>query len=225
MQRGQINPTRMELRKLKNKLQTAIRGHKLLKDKQDELIHAFVSLVNETKDLREKVDGLFSDVLGVYTKMKQKTALVDIYEMLMIPSSQFDIKYSYKSIMTVEIPSIDVLVSDVATNKQTYSEIKAPIEIDEVEAKMNLVFKDLIGLAEKEQSIILMTEEIAKTRRRVNVIENILIPDLEANIKRITMKLEDTERSNTVRIMKSKEIVIDKMVKERQQRSDLEKED
>src|SRR5690554_6079160 len=152
MQKGQINPTRMELIKLKDKLTMANRGHKLLKDKQDELIHVFVSLVQETRELRKKVDSLFSDVLKVYTKMKQKTALIDIYEMLMVPSKEIDIKYDNKSVMTVEIPNINAQIKET-NNEQTYSEISAPLEIDEVEGKMNLIFKPLIELAEKEQSI------------------------------------------------------------------------
>lgn len=218
MNKGQINPTRMELMKLKNKLQMSIRGHKLLKDKQDELVHSYITIVNETKALREEVDKLFADVLAVFVKIKQKKALVDIYEMLMIPSSKIDITYKHKSIMTVEIPKIDLNVIDTSSN-QTYSEISAPMEINEVENKMKLLFPKLIKLSELEQSIYLMTEEIAKTRRRVNVIENVMIPDLRENIKRITMKLEDAERSNTVRIMKSKEIVMDKIIAERAKRN------
>ena len=218
MNKGQINPTRMELMKLKNKLQMSVRGHKLLKDKQDELVHSYISIVNETRALREEVDLLFSDVLGVFVKMKQKKALVDIYEMLMIPSSKIEIDYKHKSIMTVEIPKIDIKEIDTKGN-QTYSEISAPMEINEVENKMNDLFPKLIKLSEMEQSIHLMTEEIARTRRRVNVIENVMIPDLRDNIKRITMKLEDAERSNTVRIMKSKEIVMDKVLAERAKRN------
>ena len=218
MNKGQINPTRMELMKLKNKLQMSIRGHKLLKDKQDELVHSYIEIVNETKTLREEVDILFADVLVVFVKMKQKKALTEIYEMLMIHSSKIDLNYSYKSIMTVEIPKVEVKSIDTSSN-QTYSEISAPMEINEVENKMNLLFPKLIKLSELEQSIYLMTEEIAKTRRRVNVIENVMIPDLRENIKTITMKLEDAERSNTVRIMKSKEIVMDKIIAERAKRN------
>ena len=218
MNKGQINPTRMELMKLKNKLQMSVRGHKLLKDKQDELVHSYISIVNETRALSEEVDLLFSDVLDVFVKMKQKKALVDIYEMLMIPSSKIEIDYKHKSIMTVEIPKIDIKEIDTKGN-QTYSEISAPMEINEVENKMNDLFPKLIKLSEMEQSIHLMTEEIAKTRRRVNVIENVMIPDLRDNIKRITMKLEDTERSNTVRIMKSKDIVMEKVLAERAKRN------
>lgn len=221
MNKGQINPTRMELIKLKDKLKMAVRGHKLLKDKQDELIHSFIEIVNETRKLREEVDNLFSDALSVFLSMKQRKALVDIYEMLMVPSSQIDIAYKTNSIMTVEIPKIDINVSN-KKQEQTYSDISAPMEIYEVEDKMNALFPKLIKLAELEHSVNLMTEEIARTRRRVNVIDNVMIPDLQSDIKRITMKLEESERSNTVRIMKSKEIVMDKILSERAKRKDNE---
>ncbi|VEU80145.1 V-type ATP synthase subunit D [Haploplasma axanthum] len=217
MSKSQINPTRMELIKLKNKLKMSIRGHKLLKDKQDELVHTFIKLVYETRNKRVEVDQLFSDALTVFNDMKEQMALAPIYEMLMIPSSNLNIKYAYKSIMTVEIPKIDLNIN--ISNEQTYSDITSPIEIDTVKDKMNLVFPKLIELSEMEQSINLLSEEIAKTRRRVNVIENIMIPELKEDIKRITMKLEDNERSNTVRIMKSKDIVLEKIAKEREKRN------
>lgn len=218
MSRGHINPTRMELMKLKNKLIMSKRGHKLLKDKQDELIHTFMEMVYDTRNLREQVDQLFSEVLIMFSALKEKKALVEIYEMLMISQTVLDIDYKHRNIMTVEIPKISINeVKSIDT--QTFSDITSPIEIDSVKDKMNELFPLLIQLAEKEQSIYLMTEEISKTRRRVNVIENIMIPNLEEDIKRITMKLEDNERSNLVRVMKSKEIVLDKITKERANRN------
>lgn len=218
MSRGHINPTRMELMKLKNKLIMSKRGHKLLKDKQDELIHTFMEMVYDTRNLREQVDQLFSEVLVMFSALKEKKALVEIYEMLMISQTVLDIDYKHRNIMTVEIPKISINeVKSIDT--QTFSDITSPIEIDSVKDKMNELFPLLIQLAEKEQSIYLMTEEISKTRRRVNVIENIMIPNLEEDIKRITMKLEDNERSNLVRVMKSKEIVLDKITKERANRN------
>ena len=217
MSNAQINPTRMELMKLKNKLKMSIRGHKLLKDKQDELVHTFIEMVYDTKTLREKVDQLFADVLTVFTTMKESRALVDIYEMLMVSDSNIDIEYKNRNIMTVEIPNI-IVNETKQEGIQTFSDITSPIEIDDVKEQMNDLFPLLIELSQKEQSIFLMTEEISKTRRRVNVIENIMIPGLEEDIKRITMKLEDNERSNLVRVMKSKEIVLDKIAKERNKR-------
>lgn len=217
MSQSQINPTRMELMKLKSKLTMSIRGHKLLKDKQDELIHRFIDIVYETKKLREDVDLWFSDILKEFTKMKEKLSLVQMYEMIMIPSSKIDISYKYQSIMGIEIPKINIDKIE-QTEYQTYSDITSPMEIEEVKSKMTGIFSSLILLAEKEQSIYLMSEDIAKTRRRVNVIENVMIPDLKDDIKRITMKLEDNERSNTIRIMKSKEIVLEKINQERLKR-------
>ncbi|MDY0278682.1 MAG: V-type ATP synthase subunit D [Acholeplasma sp.] len=218
MAKSQVNPTRMELIKLKKKLTMSTRGYKLLKDKQDELIHSFMGLVYETRDLRNKVDQLFADILSMFTKVKEKLALVDIYETLMIPSNSVSVTYKFQNVMTVEIPKIDI-VNEKISDSQTYSDISTPIEVEDIKSKMGTILPLMIKLAEMEQSIYLMTEEIAKTRRRVNVIDNIMIPELKSEIKRITMKLEDNERSNTVRIMKSKEIVLEKIVKEREKRN------
>lgn len=218
MSKSQINPTRMELMKLKSKLAMSRRGHKLLKDKQDELIHTFISMVNETKELREEVDHAFLDVLTVFKEIKEKMAMIDVYEMLMIPSSSIELMYKYKNIMAIELPEIKYQVIENESD-QTYSDITSPLEIDIVKDKMNFVLPKLIKLAELEQRIFLMSEEISKTRRRVNVIENVMIPELQDDIKSITMKLEDNERSNTVRIMKSKEIVLEKIAKDREKRN------
>jgi len=216
MASNQINPTRMELMKLKNQLKIAIRGHKLLKDKQDELIHVFINNVYQTRNLRVEVDSLFNDALKTFNNIKKVSSNIALYEMLMLPMSNLNIEYEHKSIMTVEVPKIKL---DFQPSKvQTYSDITSPIEIDNVNEKMNLVFPKLVKLGELEQTISLLSVEIAKTRRRVNVIENMLIPNLKSNIKRITMKLEDNERSNTVRIMKSKEIVLEKIRNEREKR-------
>ena len=215
---GQNNPTRMELIKLKNKLTMSLRGHKLLKDKQDELIHQFVVLVHQTRDLRLEVDSTMSKLVKNFENIKQKMALVDIYEMLMIPSEAVKINYDKLSIMTVEVPKITLETTSV-TNEITYSDITSPIEIDMISKEMNGFLPKMILLAELEQKIRLMADEIERTRRRVNVIEHVMVPELRTEIKRITMKLEDNERSNTVRIMKSKEIVIEKIMEERAKRN------
>lgn len=218
---GQNNPTRMELMKLKSKLTMSQRGHKLLKDKQDELIHQFVLLVHRARDLRIEVDSLLSNAVSKFVKIKEKMALIDIYEMLMIPSESVKIDYDVKSVMTVEIPNIDYHLSRTETIS-TYSDITSPIEIDFLQDEMLALLPKIIKLAEFEQRILLLSDEIEKTRRRVNVIEHVMIPELEVEIKRITMKLEDNERSNIVRIMKSKEIVVEKMLLDRKKRAERE---
>lgn len=215
---GQNNPTRMELMKLKSKLTMSLRGHKLLKDKQDELIHQFVTLVHKTRDLRVEVDNSMPKLVNNFDNIKTKMSLVDIYEMLMVPSESINVKYEQNSIMTVLVPKITLETKSVSS-EITYSDLTSPIEIDIIGEEMDGFLPKIILLAELEQRIRLMADEIERTRRRVNVIEHVMVPELEAEIKRITMKLEDNERSNTVRIMKSKDIVIEKIMAERAKRN------
>lgn len=209
-----IKPTRMELMKLKNKLITIKRGYKLLKDKQDELVHTFMSMVYDTKSLRERTDVTFASVLNEFIKMKEKKTTVEMYEMVMIPSSRINIDYGLKNVMSVQLPQIQINDIKLST-EQTYSDITSPLEMEVIKSKLYDLLPTMIELAEKEQGIFLMAEEINRTRRRVNVLENIMIPKLEENIFEITMKLEENERGNVVRIMKSKEIVMEKVKIER----------
>ena len=129
---GQVNPTRMELIKLKNKLAMSRRGHKLLKDKQDELIHQFVKLVHETRDLRALVDSIMPSLVNNFSEIKQENSLVSIYEMLMIPSTNINLEFETLSIMAVEVPKITLKTSEVSSEK-TYSDFSSPIEIDFIE--------------------------------------------------------------------------------------------
>lgn len=217
MSNGQVNPTRMELIKLKNQLAMSRRGHKLLKDKQDELIHQFVKLVHETRDLRALVDSIMPSLVSNFSEMKQDNSLVNIYEMLMVPNNKIDLEFETISIMALEVPKITLKTEKVSSEK-TYSDFSSPIEIDFIEEKISELLPNIIKLAELEQRIRIMADEIEKLRRRVNVIEHVMIPDLLVEIKRINMKLEDHERSNTVRIMKSKEIVLEKIMNDRKKR-------
>jgi len=215
---GRNNPNRMELMKLKNKLKMTTRGHKLLKDKQDELIHQFVNLVYMTRDLRLEVDEIFPEMVSEFSNVKRKMSLSSIYELLMIPTGSVDATYEIKSIMAVDVPKI-TLKDEKTIPEKTYSDISSPQEIDNIQDEMQSLLPKIIRLAELEQRLRLMADEVEKLRRRVNVIEHVMIPELNSEIKRITMKLEDNERSNTVRIMKSKEIVIEKILAERAKRN------
>lgn len=215
---GRNNPNRMELMKLKNKLKMTSRGHKLLKDKQDELIHQFVNLVYETRDLRLEVDEIFPEMISEFSNVKRKMSLSSIYELLMIPTGSVDATYETISIMAVDVPKV-TLKEETTRSEKTYSDISSPQEIDNIQEEMQSLLPKIIKLAELEQRLRLMADEVEKLRRRVNVIEHVMIPELNSEIKRITMKLEDNERSNTVRIMKSKEIVIEKILAERAKRN------
>ena len=185
------------------------------------LIHQFVLLVYETRDLRLEVDALMPVVASEFNEIKKKTSLVNIYELLMIPTGSVEANFGTKSIMAVDVPEIKLLESS-NTNEVTYSDFSSPQEIDNIRNNMEGLLPKIIKLAELEQRIRLMADEVEKLRRRVNVIEHVMVPELNTEIKRITMKLEENERSNTVRIMKSKEIVIENMMKERAKRKENE---
>jgi V/A-type H+-transporting ATPase subunit D len=208
----QINPTRMELTKLKNQLQMTSRGHKLLKDKQDEMIRRFMLIIEEAKVLRTSVDSGLSLTMQQYKAASARSNPHVLYEAMMLPSNEVKLKFSKKNIMSVHVPTIKL--ENSGTKSLTYSLSSTPASLDKAILKLEELLPDLIKLAEIDKQIKMLAREIEKTRRRVNAIEHIMIPKLEANIKKIMMKLDDNERSTTVRMMKSKEIVTQKSQKQ-----------
>jgi len=204
----QINPTRMELTKLKNQLQMTSRGHKLLKDKQDEMIRRFMLIIEEAKSLRAKVDDSLSLTMQQYKAASARSNPHVLYEALMLPSNEIKLKFSKKNVMSVHVPTIKI--EETGQKSLTYGLSSTPASLDKAILKLEELLPNLIKLAEIDKQINMLAREIEKTRRRVNAIEHIMIPELQVNIKRVIMKLDDNERSNTVRMMKSKEIVTDK---------------
>ena len=201
----QINPTRQELSKLKNQLSMTTRGHKLLKDKQDEMIRRFMAIIQEAKALRQTVNHLLSLSVGLYKRSLAKSNAYILYDALSLPSNEVNLKYSKENIMSVHVPKITI--DSLDTKTINYSFYSTPPTLDKAVLELAEALPKLIALAEIEKKVDMLASEIEKTRRRVNAIEHIMIPELETNIKVIEMKLDDQERSNTVRMMKSKEIV------------------
>lgn len=207
----QVNPTRMELTRIKKQLSISIRGHKLLKDKQDEMIRQFMLIIKETKKLREVIDQELSKINKQYQKARTKISSDAIDEALLVPTKSSQLKTSSKNIMNLAVPVIEY-----EENKEidlTYSLSFTPIELDEAIIGLSLLQSRLVKLAELEKSCDILADEIEKTRRRVNAIEYIMIPNLKDTVKYITQKLDDAERSNIIRLMKSKEIIIAKQIK------------
>lgn len=207
----QVNPTRMELTRIKKQLSISIRGHKLLKDKQDEMIRQFMLIIKETKKLREVIDKELSKINKQYQKARTKISSDAIDEALLVPTKSSQLKTSSKNIMNLAVPVIEY-----EENKEidlTYSLSFTPIELDEAIIGLSLLQSRLVKLAELEKSCDILADEIEKTRRRVNAIEYIMIPNLKDTVKYITQKLDDAERSNIIRLMKSKEIIIAKQIK------------
>lgn len=207
----QINPTRMELTRVKKQLSISLRGHKLLKDKQDEMIRQFMLIIKETKKLREEIDKELLIINRQYQKARIKISNEAIDEALLVPTKSSNFKTSSKNIMNLSVPIIEY-----EENKEidlTYSLSFTPIELDEAIIGLSQLQSRLVKLAELEKSCDILADEIEKTRRRVNAIEYIMIPNLKDTIKYISQKLDDAERSNIIRLMKSKEIILAKQLK------------
>lgn len=201
----QINPTRMELTKLKNQLQMTTRGHKLLKDKQDEMIRRFMLIIDDAKKLRTEVNHLLSLVMQDYKESIARSSKNTLYEALVMPGGEVKLTYKRKNIMSVYVP--DITIKEHIRSGITYSLYSTPATLDQAVLRLEDLLPKLIELASIDKAVDMLSSEIEKTRRRVNAIEFIMMPELEENIKRIQMKLDDNERSNTVRMMKSKEII------------------
>ncbi|MBQ3001321.1 MAG: V-type ATP synthase subunit D [Bacilli bacterium] len=200
-----VSPTRMELTRLKKELATAKRGHKLLKDKQDEMVRQFMDLIRRNRELRTEIESSLLDVNASFEYAKLKSNNLVLQEAIMVPSKDIVIECDSKSIMNIVVPKLNIV--DSKETNITYSFAHTPSELDDAILELTSLTNKLVELAQIEKSCDMLAVEIEKTRRRVNAIEFVLIPDLEENIHFITLKLEDNERSNIIRLMKSKEII------------------
>lgn len=201
-----VNPTRMELTRLKRELATAKRGHKLLKDKQDEMVRQFMSLIKQNRELRMQIENELSVVSSTFNSARLKMSYAGLMEALMVPSQNIKVETSSRTIMNMSVPSLKVKTED--SIDITYGFAFTPCELDSSVLKLSSLVSSMVKLAEIEKSCDMLAGEIEKTRRRVNAIEYVLVPNLEETIHFITMKLEDNERSNIIRLMKSKEIIL-----------------
>jgi V/A-type H+-transporting ATPase subunit D len=201
----------MELQKLRDKLATTTRGHKLLKDKQDELIHEFIPLLPTYRALREKVEKALRVTLTRYQFACVKMSKEAINDHINDSVTTHELSASFDRVMGVIIPKLETKPDQSELN---YDLIATTSAFDELIKAIQDLFALLIELANLESTIKILVAEIEKSKRRVNAIENIIIKEIEEQIRVIRMKLTDLERSNTIRMMKSKEIIIEKKLKE-----------
>ena len=204
-----VNPTRMELTNLKRKLVTARRGHKLLKDKRDELMRRFLDLVRENKALRIEVEeGIkrANTAMSVAAGVMSNKALDVAF---MLPTQEMSLDVKEKNVMSVMIPEFDVKFRTAnADDIYSYGFAETSGDLDTAVKALSDIMPKMIRLAEIEKSCRLMADEIEKTRRRVNALEHVMIPQYEETIKYITMKLDENERSTTTRLMKVKDMML-----------------
>lgn len=205
----QVNPTRMELTRLKKKLVTATRGHKLLKDKRDELMRQFLDLVRENMALREKVEKGIERANKNFVLARASMSEEALYTALLAPKQDISIEVDKKNVMSVDIPVFDIKTRTPDKNDIfSYGYAFTSSDLDDAIQSLSQVLPDMLRLAEIEKSCQLMASEIEKTRRRVNALEHVMIPDTQEKIKYITMKLDENERSTQTRLMKVKDMML-----------------
>ena len=206
-----IIPTRMVLKQLKARLKTARRGHKLLKDKRDEMMRQFMDIVKRNKELRTNVEQGLTDAFAALQVASAVMSPEILEQSLLYPRQSVELDVKYKNIMSVNVPLYQYSTKSGDTaDIYPYGFAQTSGELDDAMEYMSKVFEDMMKLAEVEKSMQLLAEEIEKTRRRVNALEYVMIPDLEKNIKYITMKLEENENATKVRLLKVKEMVLEK---------------
>ena len=204
-----VNPTRMELTNLKRKLVTARRGHKLLKDKRDELMRRFLELVRENKALRLKVEA---GIRQANTHMALARSVMSdeaLSVALMMPAQKMELDVTEKNIMSVIVPQFQAEVKAAKDGEiYSYGYAFTSCDLDDAVLALSEIMPELLRLAEIEKTCQLLAAEIEKTRRRVNALEHVMIPQYEDTIKYITMKLDENERSSTTRLMKIKDMML-----------------
>jgi len=204
-----INPTRMELTRLKGRLKTAVRGHKLLKDKRDELMKQFLEIVRRNRELRARVEEGLERANAAFTVAAALMSPEMLEQALLYPKQSVELDMKFKNVMSVDVP-----VYEFHTRNEDPSEIypygfaQTSGELDDALEALSAVFHDMLELAEVEKTMQLLAEDIEKTRRRVNALEYVMIPDFQQKIRYISMKLDENERGNITRLMKVKDMVL-----------------
>ncbi|MCR5624144.1 MAG: V-type ATP synthase subunit D [Lachnospiraceae bacterium] len=204
------NPTRMELTRLKKKLVTAKRGHKLLKDKRDELMRQFLDLARENMELRLKVEAGIKAANTNFVVAKAGMSEQVLSTAMMTPKQEVSLELGTKNVMSVDIPQFEYKTKSANENDiYSYGFAFTTGDLDDAVKSLSDVFPEMLKLAETEKACQLLAAEIERTRRRVNALEYVIIPETEEGIRYITMKLDENERSTQVRLMKVKDMMLE----------------
>ncbi len=203
MARLNVNPTRMELKKLKARLATAVRGHKLLKDKSDEMIRRFTVIIRQNKRLRDEVEEELAEILRQFSVARSVTPAYSAEAAFSMPTVAVTAECGMTSVMGVDVPEVKVVAEERAGGlPYAFSEITS--EADYSVGRISALLPKLAELAQIEKTVRLLADEIERNKRRVNALEYIMIPQLQETIKYIRDKLDENERASIVRLMKVK---------------------
>ena len=206
-----VNPTRMEMKRIQARYQTARKGHKLLKDKRDELMKQFLDVVREDKLLRERVETALGEVYRSFSVASAVSSPKMLQEALICPKKECELSVDYKNLMSVTVPVFRMrMLAGGNSDSYNYGMAFTSGELDASLQQLGAIMEDLLRMAELEKTAQLLAEEIEKTRRRVNALEHIMIPRYERAIKSISMKLDESDRSSRTRLMKVKDMMLQK---------------
>ena len=216
-----VSSTRMELTRLKGKLRTAQRGHKLLKDKRDELMKQFLDTVREVRALRTEVERELMTVHSAFTVASALMSSEALEQALLYPKQSVELTCTTRNIMSVNVPVYDFQTKTKSdADIYPYGFAATSGELDDAVEALGRVFQKLLKLAQIEKSAQLMAEEIEKTRRRVNALEYVMIPNTQEAIRYITMKLDENDRATTTRLMKVKDMLLKEAIEEKRAESE-----
>lgn len=218
MARLNVNPTRMVLTSLKKRLKVAVKGHKMLKDKRDELMKQFLELARENKKLREQVEAQIGSIYSNFVIASAVMSSEVLSEALMYPKQGVSIEVGRKNVMSVDVPVYDFkTTTDDTSNIYPYGFANTSAELDNAIENLSGIFPEMLRLAAVEKEVQLLAAEIEKTRRRVNALEYVMIPQFQETIKYIQMKLDENERGNQTRLMKVKDMMVKAAIEEKQE--------
>lgn len=216
-----VNPTRMMLTSLKKRLKTATRGHKLLKDKRDELMKEFLEMARENGRLRQEVEKRMEQVHKSFSVASAVMSEEVMEESLMFPKQGVILDVQNKNIMSVDVPVFSfTTTAEDPTNIFPYGFARTSGELDNAVSSLSDLFPMLLDLAAKEKETALIAAELEKTRRRVNALEYVMIPQLQLTIRYIQMKLDENERGNQTRLMKVKDMMLEQAIEEKRQKDE-----
>lgn len=212
-----VNPTRMELTRLKKRLKTAVKGHKLLKDKRDEMVRQFMLYIRRNRELRAEVEEALGRDMKRVAIASARMGDAAIGEALLSEAGgDVSVTVGERNIMGVTVPTFASQGGGQIADLP-YSFAFTSAELDGAVLDLADLMPKLIELAQVEKTCSMLADEIEKTRRRVNALEHVMIPETQRTIKFITMKLEDNERSNVTRLMKVKDMILKEQQEARQQ--------
>jgi V/A-type H+-transporting ATPase subunit D len=221
MERLNVNPTRMMLTVMKKRLATSVRGHKLLKDKRDELMKEFLDLARANKELRDEVEDQLQYVYKSFSVASAVMSEEVLEEALMFPKQGVELTVGSQNVMSVDVPVFDFkTTADDPTDIYPYGYANTSAELDMAISDLSTAFPLMLELASKEKEAQMLAAELERTRRRVNALEYVKIPQLEMTIKYIRMKLDENERGNQTRLMKVKDMTLAEAIREKRERDE-----